>query len=245
MRDHASYLRVAYRSSERRACDVLTFGRSTCRYEIEFMVSSHDLRLLSMSYDTTIAEALLVGRKLNDGEGPTGRGRFVNLSRAPYSETDALALVRALIATSSIPLHCVKGGARLGHGVSTLGDYVRLSVKGKCPPSRLPCYQAGVLPTLRGRAMGGLSACMYFLTVSLCMPTSRAIPRMDNPLRFAFCTAFHLAVCSGVGFLGRGVAVLRTLAAPLRSASSRSLSASSNVPIDSTSSSGLLMTPLV
>ncbi len=111
MRDHASYLRVAYRSSERRACDVLTFGRSTCRYEIEFMVSSHDLRLLSMSYDTAIAEALLVGRRLNDGEGPTGRGRFVNLWRTPYSETDALALVRALIATSSIPLHCVKGGA--------------------------------------------------------------------------------------------------------------------------------------
>ena len=42
--------------------------------------------------------------------------------------------------------------------------------------------------------MGGLSACMYFLTVSLCMPSSRAIPRMDSPLRFAFCTAFHLAV---------------------------------------------------
>ena len=57
---------------------------------------------------------------------------------------------------------------------------------------------------------------MYFLTVSLCMPSSRAIPRMDSPLRFAFCTAFHLAVRSGVGFLDRGVAVLRTLAAPLR-----------------------------
>ena len=47
---------------------------------------------------------------------------------------------------------------------------------------------------------------MYFLTVSLCMPSSRAIPRMDSPLRFAFCTAFHLAVCSGVGFLSRCVA---------------------------------------
>ena len=47
---------------------------------------------------------------------------------------------------------------------------------------------------VRARAMGGLSACMCFLTVSLCMPSSRAIPRMDSPLRFAFCTAFHLAV---------------------------------------------------
>ena len=42
--------------------------------------------------------------------------------------------------------------------------------------------------------MGGLSAFMYFLTVSLCMRSYRAIPRMDSPLRFAFCTAFHLAV---------------------------------------------------
>ena len=52
-----------------------------------------------------------------------------------------------------------------------------------------------------GRATGGLSAFMYFFTVSLCIPNSRAIPRMDRPLRFALCTAFHLAVCSGVGFL--------------------------------------------
>ena len=42
--------------------------------------------------------------------------------------------------------------------------------------------------------MGGLSASMYFLTVSLCMLSSRAIPRMDSPLCFAFWTAFHLAV---------------------------------------------------
>ncbi len=75
------------------------------RYEIEFVVSSHDPNLLSMSYDTSIAEALLVGRRLSDGEGSTGRGRFVNLWRAPYSETDALALVRALNAAASIPLH--------------------------------------------------------------------------------------------------------------------------------------------
>ena len=75
------------------------------RYEVEFVVSSHDPNLLSMSYDTAIAEALLVGRRLSDGEGSMGRGRFVNLWRAPYSETDALALVRALNAAASIPLH--------------------------------------------------------------------------------------------------------------------------------------------
>ena len=41
---------------------------------------------------------------------------------------------------------------------------------------------------------GGLSASMYFFAVSRWMPTSRATPRIDSPLRFAFCTAFHLAV---------------------------------------------------
>ena len=58
-----------------------------------------------MSYDTAIAEALLVARRLKDGEQASGRGGFVNLWRAPYSETDALALVRALNAAASIPLH--------------------------------------------------------------------------------------------------------------------------------------------
>ena len=33
MRDHAEYLQVAYGSSERRTCQVLTLGGSTCRYE--------------------------------------------------------------------------------------------------------------------------------------------------------------------------------------------------------------------
>ena len=74
------------------------------KYEIEFVVSSHDPALLSMSYDTAIAEALLIARRLREGEHPSGRGRFVNLWRAPYLETDALALVRAANAAASMPL---------------------------------------------------------------------------------------------------------------------------------------------
>ena len=57
---------------------------------------------------------------------------------------------------------------------------------------------------------------MYFFTVSLCIPSSRAIPRMDSPFRFALCTAFHLAVCNGVGFLSRCLTILRTRPVPLR-----------------------------
>ena len=74
------------------------------RYEIEYVVSSHDPNLRSMSYDTGIAEALLVARRLTDGEQPSGRGRFVNLWRAPYQETDALALIRAVNAAASTPV---------------------------------------------------------------------------------------------------------------------------------------------
>ncbi len=73
------------------------------RYEIEFVVSSHDPNLRSMSYDTGIAEALLVARRLIEDEHPSGRGRFVNLWRAPYQETDALALIRAVNAAASTP----------------------------------------------------------------------------------------------------------------------------------------------
>ena len=40
----------------------------------------------------------------------------------------------------------------------------------------------------------GLSASMNFFAVSRWMPTSLATPRIDSPLRFAFCTAFHLTV---------------------------------------------------
>ena len=72
--------------------------------EVEFVVSSHDPVLLSMSYDTAIAEALLVARRVREGEHPSGRGRFVNLWRAPYQETDALALVRAVNVAASMPL---------------------------------------------------------------------------------------------------------------------------------------------
>ena len=46
----------------------------------------------------------------------------------------------------------------------------------------------------RPRDIGGLSAFIYLFTVSLCMPSSLAMPRTDSPLRFAFRTAFHLAV---------------------------------------------------
>lgn len=74
------------------------------RYEIEFVVSSHDPERRSMSYDTAIAETLVVARRLHEAERPSGRGRFVNLWRTPTRETDALALVSAVNSASSTPV---------------------------------------------------------------------------------------------------------------------------------------------
>ena len=57
-------------------------GMLATRYEIEFVVSSHDPKHRTMSYDTGIAEALLVARRLRENERPSGRGKFVNLWHA-------------------------------------------------------------------------------------------------------------------------------------------------------------------
>ena len=74
------------------------------KYDIEYVVSSHDPDLRSMSYDTAIAETLLVARRLREDESLTGRGVFVNLWRTARQETDALALVKAVDAAALTPL---------------------------------------------------------------------------------------------------------------------------------------------
>lgn len=74
------------------------------RYDIEFVVSSHDPEQRSMSYDTGIAETLLVARRLRERESPTGRGRFVNLWRTAQRETDALAVAKAVNAVATAPV---------------------------------------------------------------------------------------------------------------------------------------------
>ena len=75
------------------------------RYTIELVISSHDPDLRSMSFDTHIAEVLLLTRRLRANERPPRRGGFVNLWRAPRRETDALALVNAINAAASAALH--------------------------------------------------------------------------------------------------------------------------------------------
>ena len=66
----------------------------------------------------------------------------------------------------------------------------------------------GVVDAMRQVRIGGVSASMYFLAVDRLIPNSRAIPRMDIPLRFAFCIALHRAFSSNVGFRGGMTATL-------------------------------------
>ena len=79
----------------------------------------------------------------------------------------------------------VKGGVILRHGVSMVSKKVRLSGQRKCHFVLLARITDGSYST-RSRFMGGLRASMYFFAVSRWMPSSRATPRIDNPLRFAF-----------------------------------------------------------
>ena len=71
----------------------------------------------------------------------------------------------------------------------------------------------GVVDAMRTCRSGGLSASMYFLTVARLIPNSLAIPRMDMPLRFAFCMAFQRAFWRNVGFRG-GIAATLPAAVP-------------------------------
>ena len=63
------------------------------------------------------------------------------------------------------------------------------------------------------RRIGGVSASMYRLTVSLWRPNSLAILRMDMPSSLAFCTASQRACCRNVDLLGEVVTVMETTSA--------------------------------
>lgn len=65
-------------------------------YEVEYVVSSHDPSASAMSYDTSIAEILLIARKHQEDAEVSGRGRFINLWRLPKMENEAVALAGAI-----------------------------------------------------------------------------------------------------------------------------------------------------
>ena len=132
-------------------------GMLSTKYEVEYVVSSHDPDLRSMSYDTAIAEALLVARRLCEDENSSGRGIFVNLWRTARQETDALALVNAVNATASTPLHMSDGppvgGRPLIVGEEQWGEVVNGPVG--LGPWKASRWQRGIIGQLAAAAERG------------------------------------------------------------------------------------------
>ena len=91
------------------------------RYSVEFVICSHDQELPSFSFDTKIAETLIVARRLRKDEEPPGTAKFVNLWRGLDSETDALALTRAIRNVAATPVHRADGPLAGGSPIR-LGD---------------------------------------------------------------------------------------------------------------------------
>lgn len=98
------------------------------RYSVEFVISSHDPKLRSFSFDTHMAESLVVARRLRKDEEPPKTAKFVNLWRGLDSETDALALTRAIRNVASYPVHRadgpLAGGSPLTLGAERWGEIV-------------------------------------------------------------------------------------------------------------------------
>ena len=104
------------------------------RYSVEFVICSHDTELPSFSFDTKIAETLIVARRLRKDEEPPGVAKFVNLWRGLDSETDALALTRAIRNAASLPVHRadgpLAGGSALMLGADQWGEIVESPIDG-------------------------------------------------------------------------------------------------------------------
>ena len=94
-------------------------------FRIDWVVVSHDDRhrahraalpgrlWVSFSESTRIAEALVVGTRVEHSETQEGWTRFVNLRRNPDQPTEALALVRALLSADD-PEHPTNEEIRIG-----------------------------------------------------------------------------------------------------------------------------------
>ena len=104
------------------------------RYSVEFVISSHDPKLRSFSFDTHMAESLIVARRLRKDEDPPGAAKFVNLWRGLDSETDALALTRAIRNVAASPVHRANGplagGSPLMLGAERWGEIVESPIDG-------------------------------------------------------------------------------------------------------------------
>ena len=101
------------------------------RYDIEWVVTMHSSETQSFSYDTHIAECMIIARKLRGNERASGRGRFVNLWRLPESVSEAESVLDAL---HRLPIRLnglddrPEGGTILYVGAEAVGEAIDAQV---------------------------------------------------------------------------------------------------------------------
>jgi len=85
-----------------------TRGIIDSKYELEFVMTSHDADKWSFSENTELSEVLIVARKRTDSEKRAGNCTFINLWRNPTSAPQALAI--AHLALSITPAAMEEAG---------------------------------------------------------------------------------------------------------------------------------------
>ena len=102
-------------------------------YQVEWVVALHDARRQSLSYDTGIAETMIVARKLNVDEAPPRKAKFVNLWRRPEFASEASAIHRQ-IRRVPVGVHQINGppvgGTELSLGSDKWGEVVEAPIDG-------------------------------------------------------------------------------------------------------------------
>ena len=102
-------------------------------YQVEWVVALHGFGRQSLSYDTGIAETMIVARKLDSDETPPRTAKFVNLWRRPEFASEASAVHRQI---QRVPagVHQINGppvgGTELALGSDKWGEVVEAPIDG-------------------------------------------------------------------------------------------------------------------
>ena len=100
-------------------------------YDVEWVVALHGADDQSLSYDTGIAEAMVVARKLNNEEPAPRTAKFVNLWRRPEYGSEASAIHRQ-IQRAPKGVHAINGppvgGTELSLGSDKWGEIVEAPI---------------------------------------------------------------------------------------------------------------------
>ena len=103
------------------------------RYHVEWVVALHSTEVGSLSYDTGIAEAMIVAKKVRYDQAPPRKAKFINLWRRPEHAAESEALLRE-IRRSPSGIHGIDGpplgGRELALGTEKWGEIVKAPIGG-------------------------------------------------------------------------------------------------------------------